>query len=130
MPKALLLKINLSLLLLFVFVALKAQDSQIKPAFDFPTKEIYDLHVDKHGFLWIASDFGVARYDGINCVHFSSPRQISLGCTNLLEDNYGRIWFNNFNGQIFYIDHETVTLAESYNYKKENNYPRMVLFHD
>jgi len=130
MHKLLLFKINLTLLLFFVCAGIKAQDSQIKPAFDFPTKEIYDLHVDKHGFLWIASDFGVARYDGINCVHFSSPRQISLGCTNLLEDNYGRIWFNNFNGQIFYIDHETVTLVESYDYKNESNYPRMVLFHD
>ncbi|MBC7401006.1 MAG: hypothetical protein H7289_13780 [Mucilaginibacter sp.] len=130
MHKSFLFKFKLAVLLLFVCVGLKAQDSQIKPAFDFPTKEIYDLHVDKHGFLWIASDYGVARYDGINCVHFSSPRQISLGCANLLEDNHGRIWFNNFNGQIFYIDHETVTLAESYNYKNESNYPRMVLFHD
>jgi len=130
MHKAFLFKINLSLLLLFVCVGLKAQDSQIKPAFEFPTKEIYNLLVDKHGFLWIASDFGVARYDGINCVHFSSPRQVSLGCTNLVEDNYGRIWFTNFNGQIFYIDHETVTLAESYNYKNESNFPRLALFHD
>jgi len=130
MHKPFLFKLFLTFLLLFVCLGLKAQDSQIKPAFEFPTKEIYDLHIDKHGFLWIASDFGVARYDGINIVHFSSPRQISLGCTNLLEDNYGRIWFNNFNGQIFYIDHETEMLAESYNYKNESNYPRMVLFHD
>src|SRR6202012_994142 len=130
MHKSFLFKINLIVLLFFAYTGLKAQDSQIKQAFEFPTKEIYDLHVDKHGFLWISSDVGVARYDCINCVHFSSPRQISLGCTNLLEDNYGRIWFNNFNGQIFYIDHETVTLAESYNYKAESNYPRMVLFHD
>jgi signal transduction histidine kinase len=130
MHKLFLFKFKLAVLLLFVCVGLKAQDTQIKPAFDFPTKEIYDLHVDKHGFLWIASDYGVARYDGINTVHFSSPLQISLGCTNLLEDNYGRIWFNNFNGQIFYIDHETVTLVESYNYKNEGSYPRMALFHD
>jgi signal transduction histidine kinase/ligand-binding sensor domain-containing protein len=130
MHKSLLIKIYLIFLLLFVSAVLKAQDGEIKPAFEFPTKEIYDLYVDKHGFLWVASDFGVARYDGINCVNFSSPRQISLGCTNLLEDNYGRIWFNNFNGQIFYIDHETVTLLESYNYKNESNYPRMALYHD
>ncbi|GAB3904448.1 sensor histidine kinase [Mucilaginibacter boryungensis] len=132
MYKLFLLKINLALTLLLLFVCanLKAQDNPIKQAFEFPTKEIYDLHVDKHGFLWIASDLGVARYDGINCVHFSNPRQISLGCTNLLEDNYGRIWFNNFNGQIFYIEHETVTLLESYKFNNERNFPRMVLFHD
>ncbi|MGF7078495.1 sensor histidine kinase [Mucilaginibacter sp. UYCu711] len=130
MHKPFLFNIKLAAFLLFICAGLKAQDSQIKPAFDFPTKEVYDLHVDRHGFVWIASDYGVARYDGINCVHFSSPLQISLGCTNLLEDNYGRIWFNNFNGQIFYIDHETVTLLKSYNYKNESNFPRLVLFHD
>ncbi|QKJ30231.1 hypothetical protein HQ865_10800 [Mucilaginibacter mali] len=123
-------RIYLTLLLLVAGIGLKAQNSQVKQAFGFPTKEIYDLRVDKHGFLWIASDMGVARYDGINYVHFSHPRQISLGCTNLLEDKYGRIWFNNFNGQIFYIDHENVTLVESYDYKSERNFPRMALFHD
>ncbi len=130
MPKPFLFKIKLTIFLLFVCAGLKAQVSQIRQAFDFPTKEVYDLLVDRHGFVWIASDYGVARYDGINCVHFSSPLQISLGCTNLLEDNYGRIWFNNFNGQIFYIDHETVTLVKSYNYKNESNFPRLALFHD
>jgi signal transduction histidine kinase/ligand-binding sensor domain-containing protein len=130
MQKSILSKINLTILLLFVCAFLKAQNNPIKQAFDFSTKEVYDLHVDKHGFLWIASDYGISRYDGINCVNFSSPLQNSLGCTNLVEDNYGRIWFNNFNGQIFYIDHETVTLVNSYNYKNESNYPRMVLFND
>lgn len=130
MYKSFLFKINLTLLLLFVFAGLKAQDSQLKPAFEFPTKEVYNLHVDRHGFLWVASEYGVARYDGINCVNFSNPHQISLGCTNLLEDNYGRMWFTNFTGQIFYIDHETMTLAEGYNYKNESNYPRMALIHD
>lgn len=129
MRKLLLLKFSLIALLFFGCASLlRAQENPIKPALEFPTKEIYDLHIDKHGFLWVASDFGVARYDGINFVHFSNPHQISLGCTNLLEDDYGRIWFNNFNGQIFYIDHEKVTLLESYDYKKEGNYPRMVLF--
>ncbi|MES2377142.1 MAG: ATP-binding protein [Bacteroidota bacterium] len=130
MSKSFLVKIKLIILSLFICSELKAQDGQIKQAFDFPTKEIYDLHVDKHGFLWIASDYGVARYDGINTVHFSSPLQISLGCANLLEDSYGRIWFNNFNGQIFYIDHETVTLVENYNYKSESGYPRLAMFHN
>lgn len=130
MPKSFLIQVCSILLLLFICTGAAAQENDIKPAPEFPTKEIYNLLVDRHGFLWIASDFGVSRFDGINYTHFSHPRQISLGCTNLLEDNYGRIWFTNFNGQIFYIEHETVTLINSYNYKKERNFPRMALFHD
>jgi len=128
MHKLFFVRIVLAFSLIFTAADLKAQDGQIKQIANFPTKEIYDLHIDRHGFLWIASDFGVARYDGVNYTHFSHPRQISLGCTNLLEDSYGRIWFNNFNGQIFYIDHETVTLLDSYHYKTEHNFPRMALF--
>lgn len=128
MNRSFLIKINFILFFLFSGAGLRAQDVPIKQVLEFPTKEIYDLHVDKHGFLWIASDFGVSRYDGVSFVHFSHPRQISLGCTNLLEDNYGRIWFNNFNGQIFYIDRETVTLVEGYDHTKERNFPRMALF--
>jgi signal transduction histidine kinase len=130
MHKPFLIKISLTFLILFTCAGLKAQDSQTKQVPGFPTKEIYDLHVDRHGFIWIASDYGVSRYDGVNFTHFSHPRQISLGCTNLLEDGYGRIWFNNFNGQIFYIEHETVTLIESYDYKNEHNFPRMALFNN
>lgn len=130
MNKTPLLKLASLFLLLFACVGLKAQQSQIKEASAFPTKEIYDLHVDKRGFLWIASDLGVARFDGISYVHFSHPRQISLGCTNLLEDSNGRIWFNNFNGQIFYIDNEAVSLIDAYDYTKERNFPRMVLLRD
>lgn len=130
MPKSFIIQVSTLLLSLFICTGTKAQDNDIKPAPEFPTKEIYNLLVDKRGFLWIASDFGVSRFDGINYTHYSHPSQISLGCTNLLEDSYGRIWFTNFNGQIFYIDHETVTLEKSYDYKKERNFPRMALFHN
>jgi len=90
--------------------------------------EIYDLLIDKRGFLWVANDLGVFRYDGLNFVAFSNPNQASLAATGLVEDNQGRIWFNNFSGQIFYIENEVMKLLDSYNFKNESTFPRIALF--
>src|SRR4051812_33537353 len=84
-------------------------------SFELPNKVVYKLLIDKKGFLWIANDFGVTRYDGINFTTFSNPNQISLAATGLLEDQQGRIWFSNFSGQIFYIENNIMHLLEAFN---------------
>src|SRR5215217_4341491 len=69
-----------------------------------PSKEVYDLHIDKKGYLWIAHDLGITRFDGLNFIHFSDPQQASLSMGDITEDGQGRIWCHNFSGQIFYIE--------------------------
>lgn len=94
---------------------------------DLPGKEVYKLLIDKKGFLWIANDFGVSRYDGIQFIHFSNPQQNSLAATGLLEDEQGRIWFTNFTGQIFYIENDIMNLLSSYNNVQEASFSRIAL---
>lgn len=95
-----------------------------------PTKEVFDLHVDKKGFLWVGHNLGISRYDGVSFTHFTHPLQTSLSMTDILEDEYGRIWCHNFTGQIFYIREEKMNLLESYEYSKEPEFPRMVIHDD
>jgi hypothetical protein len=95
-----------------------------------PTKEIYDLHVDKKGYLWIAHGLGISRYDGLNFIHFTNPELADLRMTDIVEDRQGRIWCHNFSGQIFYIERGKLLLLKSYDYKKENQSPRMALCGD
>lgn len=46
--------------------------------------EVYDIHQDKEGYLWIATTNGLARYDRYNLLNFRSDyRNI-----NILADNY------------------------------------------
>lgn len=96
-------------------------------SFDLPNKDIYKLLIDKKGFLWIANDFGVTRYDGINFTSFSNPKQNSLAATGLLEDQQGRIWFSNFSGQIFYIENDIMHLLEAFNNPNESSFSRIGL---
>lgn len=82
---------------------------------------------DKKGYLWIAHSMGICRYDGVNFTSFTNPEQSAVGMSGLLEDNYGRIWFHNFNGQIFYIKDEKMVYLKEYDFKNSFNSPRMVL---
>ena len=95
-----------------------------------PSKELYDLHVDKKGYLWIGHDLGVSRFDGLNFTHFSCPGQASLSMSGIVEDNYGRIWCHNFSGQIFYIERGQMKPLVTYNYAKELQFPNISICGD
>lgn len=95
-----------------------------------PTNELHDLHVDKKGYLWIAHSLGISRYDGLNFINYSHPEQANLHSTDIIEDREGRLWFHNFSGQVFYIENGNIRLLTSYDFKKENQSPKMVLCGD
>ena len=115
--------------ILFIWpISVLAQTNTLKEVNGLPTRELYDMMVDKKGFLWVTHDLGVTRFDGINYTHFYNPKQSSLSGTGLTEDQQGRIWFNNFTGQIFYIENEKMHLLAGYDYKKESTFPRIGLY--
>jgi hypothetical protein len=76
-------------ILFFTFLFASAHPQQLQPVAHPPCTEIYDLLIDKKGFLWVAHNLGISRYDGISFTSFSNPAQSSLSVTDLIEDNYG-----------------------------------------
>jgi signal transduction histidine kinase/ligand-binding sensor domain-containing protein len=106
--------------------------SQKKPSFitGLPSKIINDLHVDRLGFIWIASDLGVYRFDGIDFTPFSHEKQASLSAVRLIEDGQGKMWFQNSVGQVFYIKDDETHFLDSYNGRKEPNLPDLALYKD
>jgi len=109
-------------------LSLLSQSIPLKEVSGLPTRELYDLMVDKRGFVWITHDLGITRFDGINFINFYNQKQTSLSGAGLLEDTQGRIWFNNFTGQIFYIEGEKMHLLTGYDYKNEPTFPRIALY--
>jgi len=64
----------------------------------------YNILQDRRGFIWIATDGGLSRFDGTNFQNFSI--EDGLPDTQILqirEDKKGRLWFLALNGQIGYL---------------------------
>ena len=95
-----------------------------------PFTKVYDLFIDSKGFLWVGHNGGVSKYDGISFTNYSNPMQSSLAVTGFAEDRHGRIWFNNFTGQIFYIENGRMNLLTGYESKNEPDFPNIGLFED
>ena len=75
----------------------------------------YYILQDKKGFIWIATDNGLSRFDGTNFQNFTI--EDGLPDTQILqmkEDKSGRIWFFALNGQLSY-------LKDGKFYNKDNN---------
>lgn len=102
----------------------------LRPVPGFPSQQVYDLLVDRKGFLWIAHELGITRYDGLSFTNFSNPQQASLAITDLIEDRFGRIWCHNFSSQVFYIENERLHWLQAYDFTGEDHFPRMVLSGD
>lgn len=66
-----------------------------------PGNTIYDLTTDDYGYLWIATDHGVARFDGRQFQVFDKTHALNdLEVLNLHKDAKGHIWLFPFSEDI------------------------------
>lgn len=106
------------LLLLFLLFSQSAFSQQfsyrsLDKAHGMPTNTIYDLMQDKRGFMWFGTDKGLYRYDGTELKLYSSKKQDGKSLSNLMEDANGRIWCQNFSGQFFYTEADSLHFCEN-----------------
>src|SRR6185295_9075448 len=57
-----------------------------------PEKQILAMLRDRNGFMWLASEKSLYKYDGENMYSYPS---LPMGIAGLMEDTQGRIWFVN-----------------------------------
>lgn len=75
-----------------------------------PDIEFYDMIEDHEGFIWLAADKGLFRYNGKEYKSYSHPKKRGLSVFNLLLDKKGRVWCNNVSGQFFYVENDSLKL--------------------
>ncbi len=73
-----------------------------------PSDAVYDILQDKKGFIWFASNAGLVRYDGKEYKIYQSTTQTSAAGSNIKEDNLGRIWYENFDGYLYFVNNDTL----------------------
>ena len=69
-----------------------------------PSNSVYDIFQDSKGFMWFATGKGLCRYDGTNFKTFTADCQTSKSGSCIQEDAFGRIWYANFDGFLYYIE--------------------------
>lgn len=69
-----------------------------------PSSETYQVFQDRSGFVWIATDNGVVRFDGGNMEIFNRTRGLTDNTVfGMYEDRRGRIWFRTYSGALSYF---------------------------
>lgn len=69
-----------------------------------PSNTVYDINQDENGFVWIATDYGLSRFDGLSFKNYT----ISDGLPDneilyFFKDSKQRIWLVGFNGKLGYL---------------------------
>lgn len=91
-----------------MFIQAKAQQPY---SFQIPnqlTDVVYNVHQDAKGFIWLATNKGLMRYDGYEYLLYRSEKQTSVAGSNIKEDSYGRVWYQNFDGFLYYVNSTTL----------------------
>ena len=69
-----------------------------------PSNHIYGVITDRHGYLWIATEKGVVKYNGYDFKLFTSADGLPTNDVwQLIEDKKGRIWLGNISDEFGYI---------------------------
>lgn len=68
-----------------------------------PSSVIYDITQDSLGYLWIATDYGISRYDGYTFKNFTTNDGIPANSNILIFEGKGNtLWFLTYSGQLSY----------------------------
>jgi len=103
MNKSLLFLISLVLFIPFGYRSQDAFYQSITINNGLPSNSVYNVHEDSKGFIWFSCDEGLYRYDGIQFKSYRSPKQETYSGSGIVEDKFGRIWYQNFDGYTFYV---------------------------
>ncbi len=74
-----------------------------------PSSETYSAFQDSKGYIWIASDMGVSRFDGYNFKVYTTADGLTDNTVfRFIEDHAGRIWFYTFSGRLSYFYNDSI----------------------
>lgn len=122
------LTVLLSIGVFFAFLPCSSWAQQPLPTFKnytmhdgLPSSEVYDVLQDREGFMWLATDRGIAQFDGYEFVTFSREEGLSSNVVfELYEDFKGRIWYLPNNGKLGFFENGKI-----HSYPYQDRLPKM-----
>ncbi|MES2566490.1 MAG: two-component regulator propeller domain-containing protein [Bacteroidota bacterium] len=78
-----------------------------------PSSECYWVMQDSKGYIWIATDAGVVKYDGYNFITYNSSKGLPDNTVfKIHEDNHGKVWFATYSGKFAFYSHSSDSIIE------------------
>lgn len=85
-----------------------------------PSNEVYSIIEDEKGFIWIGCDAGIYKYNSVKFQSFKNKAQKTKALTGLTVSKSGKIYAYSFNGQIFYIENDSLKTLTNWEGKISN----------
>jgi len=101
-------------LTLFIFLKLTFL-AQVPYAYNFSDlhsfspNTIFFSYEDEERNMWFGTDEGLYKWSGSNFKSYQNSNY-SISYSSIQEDNTGRIWCQNFTGQLFYVENDSLKL--------------------
>lgn len=74
-----------------------------------PSNSVLDIVQDKEGYIWLATDQGISRFDGTYFKNFTTDDGLPDNeILRLYVDGSGRVWFCNVSGLYGYFEKDTI----------------------
>lgn len=92
-----------------------------------PSSETYNSIQDSRGYMWFATDRGLARFDGYTFRTFTNEDGMPDNTIfELVEDNENRIWFTTFSSDVGYIKGDSI-YQYAYNHLIKSAHPFQII---
>ena len=95
------------LFLVFWATFINAQNifyDQLNTESGLPSSTVFDIFQDSKRFIWLATEEGLIKYNGVDFKTYSHPDLHSKSGSNIKEDVLGRVWYQTFDGFLFFVD--------------------------
>jgi ligand-binding sensor domain-containing protein/two-component sensor histidine kinase/uncharacterized protein with PQ loop repeat len=74
-----------------------------------PSSEVYHVFQDSKGYIWLATNMGVSRFDGREFRNYDVQDGLPENTVfEIYEDEAGRVWFVGFPFQLAYYENDTI----------------------
>lgn len=78
------------------------------------SNEVYQSVQDNDGFIYLGTSSGLFRYDGFTFTQIGNKEINARPVSHLLKSASGKIWCQNFAGQIYQVDHDSLIIIRDY----------------
>ena len=72
------------------------------------TNSVYDIYEDKNDYMWFATEKGLCNFNGYTFNYFFNKNMTTKSGSCIKEDALGRIWYENFDGYLYYVENKSL----------------------